>query len=206
MDIGLIVETSQMFRMEIIEKELRKAADKYGHNVMNFSNNTTFAKNGLLGALLLNAGVVDLVVTGCGTGVGAMVAANSFIGVQCGFVADPCDAQMVRELNMSNSVAMPFSKDFGNEGVLNLQFCFENLLCPMKDPMYISPETRQACIEMTKEMDDLKKACQVPIEEVIQKLDKAYLKEALDSDCFRQYFFAKCKNLELARLVRDKLT
>ena len=86
MDIGLIVETSQMFRMEIIEKELRKAADKYGHNVMNFSNNTTFAKNGLLGALLLNAGVVDLVVTGCGTGVGAMVAANSFIGVQCGLL------------------------------------------------------------------------------------------------------------------------
>lgn len=205
MKIGLIIETSQMFRMPVIEEELRRAAEKYGHKVFNYTNNTTYAKNGLLGAVLLNAGAVDLVVTGCGTGVGAIVAANSFQGVQCGFVADPCDAQMVRELNLSNAVAMPFSKDFGNEGVLNLRFCFDILLRPMEIPMYITPETRAGCEEMKQEMDDLKAVCQVSVQNVVEALDAAYLKEALDSEVFRTCFYENCKNPELAELIREKL-
>ena len=205
MRIGLIVETSQLFRMPVIEEELRRAAERYGHEVFNFTNNTTYAKNGLLGAVLLNAGAVDFIITGCGTGVGAIVAANSFAGVQCGFVADPCDAQMVRELNLSNAVAMPFSKDFGNEGVLNLRFCFDVLLRPMQIPMYITPETRKGCEEMKQEMDDLKGVCQTPITEVIRALDAAYVKEALDSPTFRDSFFKNCQDAQLAELVREKL-
>ncbi len=205
MKIGLIVETSQLFRMPVIEEELRRVAGKYGHEVFNYTNNTTYAKNGLLGAVLLNAGAVDLVVTGCGTGVGAIVAANSFQGVQCGFVADPCDAQMVRELNLSNAVAMPFSKDFGNEGVLNLRFCFDILLRPMETPMYITPETRAGCEEMKREMDDLKAVCQTPVKDVLKSLDAAYLKEALDSSVFRASFYEHCKDAELADLIRKKL-
>lgn len=205
MKIGLIIETSQLFRMPVIEEELRRAAEKYGHEVFNYTNNATYAKNGLLGAVLLNAGAVDLVVTGCGTGVGAIVAANSFQGVQCGFVADPCDAQMVRELNLSNAVAMPFSKDFGNEGVLNLRFCFDVLLRPMEIPMYITPETRAGCEEMKREMDALKAVCQTPVKDVVKSLDAAYLKEALDGDVFRACFYDSCKDAELADLIRKKL-
>ena len=203
--IGLIVETSQLFRMPVIEEELRRAAERYGHEVFNYTNDTTYAKNGLLGAVLLNSGAVDLVVTGCGTGVGAIVAANSFIGVQCGFVADPCDAQMVRELNLSNAVAMPFSKDFGNEGILNLRFCFDVLLRPMQVPMYITPETRKGCEEMKQEMDDLKGVCQTPIAEVIRELDAAYVREALDSPTFQMCFFENCRDPQLAELIREKL-
>lgn len=205
MKIGLIVETSQVFRMPVIEEELRRAAERYGHEVFNYTNDTTYAKNGLLGAVLLNAGAVDLVVTGCGTGVGAIVASNSFAGVQCGFVADPCDAQMVRELNLSNAVAMPFSKDFGNEGVLNLRFCFDVLLRPMQIPMYITPETRSGCEEMKREMDDLKAVCQTPVKDVIRALDAAYVKEALDSQTFRDCFYKNCKDPQLAELIREKL-
>lgn len=205
MKIGLIVETSQMFRMPVIEDELRKAAEKYGHEVFNYTNNQTYAKNGLLGAVLLNSGAVDFIVTGCGTGVGAIVASNSFCGVQCGFVADPCDAQMVRELNLSNAVSMPFSKDFGNEGILNLRFCFENLLRPMELPMSISPEIRRGCEEMKQEMDDLKAVCQTPIKDVVKTLSSEYLKEALDSQVFRDCFYVNCKDEELAELIREKL-
>lgn len=205
MKIGLIIETSQMFRMPVIEEELRRAAGKYGHEVFNYTNNATYAKNGLLGAVLLSSGAVDLVVTGCGTGVGAIVAANSFQGVQCGFVADPCDAQMVRELNLSNAVAMPFSKDFGNEGVLNLRFCFDVLLRPMEIPMYITPDTRAGCEAMKREMDDLKAVCQAPVKDVIKALDSAYLREALDSEVFRTCFYENCRDAGLAELLREKL-
>ena len=205
MKIGLIVETRQMFRMPIIEKELCYAAEKYGHQVFNYSNDTTYAKNGLLGAVLLNSGAVDLVITGCGTGVGAIVASNSFAGVQCGFVADVCDAQMVRELNMSNAIAMPFSKDFGNEGALNLRFCFDVLLRPMQIPMYITPEARRGCEEMKQEMDNLKAICQVPVKDVLRTLDASYVKEALDSPVFRSEFFTNCLDPELAELIQEKL-
>lgn len=205
MKIGLIVETSQMFRMPVIEDELCRAAERYGHTVFNYTNDTTCAKNGLLGAVLLNSGAVDLVVTGCGTGVGAIIAANCFAGVQCGFVADPCDAQMVRELNMVNSVAMPFSKDFGNEGVLNLRFCFDILLRPMRIPSYITPETHKGAEATKIEIDDIKAICQVPVKDVLRELDESYVRAALDSSVFRLNFFENCRDPEMAALIREKL-
>ena len=44
---------------------------------------------GILAAILLNSGAADYVITGCGTGEGAMLALNSFPGVICGHVEDP---------------------------------------------------------------------------------------------------------------------
>ncbi len=38
----------------------------------------TYVKNGLLASILLTTKAVDFVVTGCGTGQGAMLACNSF--------------------------------------------------------------------------------------------------------------------------------
>ena len=38
----------------------------------------TYVQNGILAAILLNSGAADFVVTGCGTGEGAMLALNSF--------------------------------------------------------------------------------------------------------------------------------
>lgn len=39
----------------------------------------------------INSGAADYVVTGCGTGEGAMLACNSFPGVICGHVEDALD-------------------------------------------------------------------------------------------------------------------
>ena len=38
----------------------------------------TYVQNGILAAVLLNGGAADYVITGCGTGEGAMLACNSF--------------------------------------------------------------------------------------------------------------------------------
>ncbi len=43
--------------------------------------NLTYVQEGLLASILLNSGAADFVVTGCGTGEGAMLALNSFPGV-----------------------------------------------------------------------------------------------------------------------------
>ena len=41
----------------------------------------TYVQVGILAAVLLNSGAADYVITGCGTGEGAMLACNSFPGV-----------------------------------------------------------------------------------------------------------------------------
>ena len=58
-----------------------------GHEVVNYgmyaaddAAQLTYVQNGILAAILLNSGAADYVVTGCGTGEGAMLALNSFPG------------------------------------------------------------------------------------------------------------------------------
>ena len=69
----------------------------------------TYVQNGILAATLLNAGACDYVITGCGTGEGAMLALNSFPGVICGHVATPLDAYTFAQINDGNAISLPFA-------------------------------------------------------------------------------------------------
>ena len=102
MKIALINENSQNSKNPMIEAALKKVVEPMGHTVFNYgmyadadSKPLTYVQNGILAAVLLNSGAADYVVTGCGTGEGAMLACNSFPGVLCGHVADPLDAERV---------------------------------------------------------------------------------------------------------------
>ena len=81
MKIALINENSQCVKNEMIYNSLKKVTEKYGHEVLNFGTynaedetQLTYVEVGLLSAILLNTKTVDFVVTGCGTGEGAMLA------------------------------------------------------------------------------------------------------------------------------------
>ena len=84
MKIALINENSQAGKNELINKTLVSVASKYGHTVDNYGmfdaddKALTYVQNGLLAAILINSEACDFVVTGCGTGSGAMLACNSF--------------------------------------------------------------------------------------------------------------------------------
>ena len=54
----------------------------------------TYVQNGILAAVLLNSGAADFVITGCGTGEGAMLACNAFPKVLCGHIESPLDAYL----------------------------------------------------------------------------------------------------------------
>lgn len=118
MKIALINENSQAAKNAMIEGVLRKVVEPMGHEVVNYGMYTaedecqlTYVKAGLLASLLLETGAADYVVTGCGTGEGAMLACNSFPGVLCGHVVDPSDGYMFAQINDGNCVALPFAKD-----------------------------------------------------------------------------------------------
>ena len=91
MKIALINENSQAAKNGIIEAALKKVVEPMGHEVVNYgmyaaddAAQLTYVQCGILAAILLNSGAADYVITGCGTGEGAMLALNSFPGVICG--------------------------------------------------------------------------------------------------------------------------
>lgn len=83
MRIALINENSQAAKNDLIYTTLKKVADTKGFEVDNYgmyaaddAAQLTYVQNGILAAILLNSGAADFVVTGCGTGEGAMLALN----------------------------------------------------------------------------------------------------------------------------------
>ena len=117
MKIALINENSQAAKNAVAEKALKKVVEPMGHTVRNYgmysaddAAQLTYVQIGILAAILLNSGAADYVITGCGTGEGAMLACNSFPGVICGHVEDPLDAYTFAQINDGNAIAIPFAK------------------------------------------------------------------------------------------------
>ncbi|QAA34477.1 RpiB/LacA/LacB family sugar-phosphate isomerase [Clostridium manihotivorum] len=209
MKIALINENSQSSKNEIIYSALKKVVEPMGHEVFNYGmygaedpNSLTYVQNGILAAILLNSGAADYVITGCGTGEGAMLACNSFPGVICGYVVDPSDAYMFAQINDGNAIAMPFAKGFGWGAELNLQYVFERLFEGESGKGYpkdrVVPEQRNKKI-----LDEVKKITYVDILTILKKLDQELLKGAVSGEKFKEYFFENCKDKEIGDFIRE---
>ncbi len=138
MKIALVMEWSTCERNEIVYETLKKVAEANGHTVVNYGqfdmddNRQTYNQNAILTSTLLNSGAADMVVTGCGTGEGAMLAANSMPGVCCGLVIDPADSYLFTQVNGGNCMSLPFAKGWGWGAEVNLEYVFEKLF--VKEP------------------------------------------------------------------------
>ena len=133
MKIALVMEYSTSARNEVVYSTLKKVAEANGHEVVNYGqygaedNRQTYIQNAFLISALLNSGAADFVVTGCGTGEGAMLAANAMPGVMCGLVIDPADAFLFTQINNGNCISLPYAKGWGWAAEVNLEYLFEKL-------------------------------------------------------------------------------
>ena len=210
MRIALINENSQASKNEIIYTALNKVASKYGHTVDNYGMTSaedkplTYVQNGLLAAILINSGAADFVVTGCGTGEGALLALNSFPGVICGYVVEPSDAYLFGQINDGNAIAQPFAKGFGWGAELNLENVYENLFKAPFGGGYpkerVIPEQRNKKI-----LDGVKKKTYRPILDILKDIDKDFLLETIDRPTFKNYFFKNAKNQEIIDFINSVL-
>ncbi|MBR4444757.1 MAG: RpiB/LacA/LacB family sugar-phosphate isomerase [Solobacterium sp.] len=209
MKIALINENSQAAKNSIVEASLRKVVEPKGYEVVNYGMYSaqddaqlTYVQNGILAAILLNSGAADFVVTGCGTGEGAMLALNSFPGVICGHVADPLDAYTFAQINDGNAVSIPFALRFGWGGELNLEYIFEKLFSEPFGGGYpkerVVPEQRNKKI-----LDGVRAAAFRPLADILKDLDPQLVKGALAGEHFDEYFFRDCKDAALAELVKQ---
>lgn len=57
-------------------------------------------------SVAIQRGDIDLGILLCGTGIGISIAANKFKGIRCGHVTDIFSAQMIREHNNAQIMAM----------------------------------------------------------------------------------------------------
>ena len=209
MRIALINENSQAAKNSIIEKALRKVVEPMGFEVRNYGMyaaddeaQLTYVQNGILAATLLNAGACDYVITGCGTGEGAMLALNSFPGVICGHVATPLDAYTFAQINDGNAISLPFALGFGWGGDLNLEYIFEKPFCEPSGGGY--PKERAVPEQRNKKiLDQVKLVTYKTMEEILPALDQELVKGAFAGKNFKEYFFADATNESLKAVVKD---
>lgn len=211
MKIALINENSQAAKNSIIEAQLKAVAEAKGHTVYNYGMYSaedeaqlTYVQIGILTAVLLNSGAADFVVTGCGTGEGAMLACNAFPGVLCGHVVDASDSFMFTQINDGNAIAMPFAKGFGWGAELNLKYVFERLFEKEGGggypPERVVPEQRNKKI-----LDEVKKVTHRDLCDILPELDRDLVKGALSTKGFADYFEANCKDEKILSCVKSIL-
>lgn len=211
MKIALINENSQAAKNEIIYSTLKKVVEPMGHTVYNYGMYSaddeaqlTYVQVGLLAAILINSKAADYIVTGCGTGSGAMLACNSFPNVICGLIVDPSDAYMFAQINDGNAIAMPYAKGFGWGAELNLQYVFEKLFEGESGQGY--PRERAVPEQRNKRiLDDVKKITYQDFMTILKNIDQELLKGAISGEKFQEYFFANCQVPEIADYIKSVL-
>ena len=128
MRIAIINETSAADR----HADIFAALDGRGHTVITAgmtqsgsSPELTYIHTGLLSALLLNSGRVDLVVGGCGTGQGYLNAVMLYPKITCGHLLQPLDAWLFAQINDGNCISLALNQGYGWGSNVNLRMIFD---------------------------------------------------------------------------------
>ena len=217
MKIALMNEFSRSSKNPTILGELKKVVEPMGHTVYNTAMEAplvpqdvpeaytednprlTYLHLGIQAALLLNSGAVDFVITGCGTGQGALMSLNMYPGVVCGYCIEPTDAYLFLQINNGNALSIPYAKGFGWGADLNLNNIFTKAFGSPKGQGYPASgkesQNRNAAILSTMKTQIAK-----PLVEALKSLDQNMVKEALIPR-FLDCFYAGCKDDELKAFV-----
>jgi ribose 5-phosphate isomerase RpiB len=208
MKIALIIENSQAAKSSIVHDALKSVAEPLGHQVHHYGMyaaedkaSLTYVMNGLLAGVLLNSKAADFVVTGCGTGMGSMLACNAMPGVFCGLIADPTDAFLFGQINDGNAIAMPYAKGFGWAAELNLQDCYRKLFDGERGLGY-PKERAQIMAKNRGILKELKAASCHDMLTVLKSVDQELLKSAVAGERFEELFFANAQDQAIADYVR----
>ena len=212
MKIALINENSQAAKNSIIHDALTAVAGPLGHQVFNYgmysaedSASLTYVMNGLLAGILLNSKAADFVVTGCGTGMGSMLACNAMPGVFCGLVIDPTDAFLFGQINDGNCISMPYAKGFGWAAELNLQDCYRKLFDGERGLGY--PKERAEIMRKNRGiLKELKSVTCHDMLTVLKTVDQDLLRAAIAGERFAEYFYAHSQDEAISAYLRGLST
>lgn len=211
MKIALILENSQAAKAPIVHKALTSVTEPLGYDVHHYGMygadddaQLTYVMNGILAGILLNSKAADFVVSGCGTGMGAMLALNSMPGVFCGLVIDPTDAFLFGQINDGNAISMPYAKGFGWAAELNLQDCYRKLFEVERGVGY--PKERAEIMAKNRNiLKGVKEASCHDMMTVLKNVDQDLLRATIAGEKFSDLFFPNCQDDEMADYLRGLL-
>ncbi|EPS8830235.1 RpiB/LacA/LacB family sugar-phosphate isomerase [Vibrio parahaemolyticus] len=210
MKIALMMENSQAAKNAMVAGELNSVAGGLGHDVFNVGmtdendHHLTYIHLGIMASILLNSKAVDFVVTGCGTGQGALMSCNLHPGVVCGYCLEPSDAFLFNQINNGNAISLAFAKGFGWAGELNVRYIFEKAFTGKRGEGYpierAAPQQANAAI-----LNNVKSAVAKDVIEGLRAIDQELVKTAVGSTQFQECFFAHCQVTEIAEYVKSLL-
>jgi ribose 5-phosphate isomerase B len=210
MKIALMNEFSQAAKNPIVLQQLQDVAEQQDHQVFNVGmdgdndHRLTYIHLGIIASLLLNSKAVDFVVTGCGTGQGALMATNAFPGVICGYCIDPSDAYLFAQINNGNALALPFAKGFGWGAELNIKYIFEKAFSGEKGQGYPA-ERKDSQVANADILNKLKSAVAKDYLVALEAIEPELINQAIGGPRFQECFFNHCQNEQIAQFVQSRL-
>ena len=206
MKIAVIQASSQAQKNALIYSTVKKyAKDSEVINFGCFGDEQTkfsYIEISVLVGLLLSSKAVDLVVTGCSSGQGMMLACNNMPGVLCGYVPTPMDAYLFAQINDGNAVSLPLGEEYTWAGEENLDKTIAKLFFEPFGQGYPRSEASRK-LEDTKLLKSIRNASQVKMTDLIKTLEKPLLDKVLSKKNVVEYVQENGRDEELILLIKE---
>ena len=209
MKIAVIQASTQTAKNNLIFEETKCAVADKNWQVFNFGvyeneENFSYIQISLCGGLLLNSGAIDFVVTGCSSGNGMSIVANSLPNVICGYLPTPSDAYLFGRINQGNCASLPLGLNFGWAGELNLRFTLEKLFEEPMNSGYPAEAAERKKRDMMK-MEEVKTLAQTDIIHVFQNLDNEFIDPIFKKKDLVTFILENGKNAELVDFLKQNI-
>ena len=182
MRIAVINETSAADR----NADILAALEGRGHDIVNAGMRKNGEKpelqyihTGLLAALLLNLGRVDLVVGGCGTGQGFLNAVVQYPGIVCGHILNDLDAWLFAQINAGNCISLALNQGYGWAANVNLRFIFDRYFSVEAGQGY-PPHRREPQAQSRLTLKTISAVVHRPLAEIVAGLPDDVLNPVLE--------------------------
>lgn len=212
MKIALMMENSQAGKNALVLNELKTVVGPLDHEVHNVGMNDesdhhlTYIHLGIMASILINTKAVDFVVTGCGTGQGAMMSLNIHPGVVCGYCLEPSDAFLFNQINNGNALALAFAKGFGWGAELNVRYIFEKAFTTGERGQGYPLERAAPQQSNSAILNDVKAAIvKSNYLDSLRAIDQSLVKTAVSGERFQQCFFDNGQDAEIKAYVESIL-
>lgn len=207
MKIAVVNEASQKLKNKFVVA----AIESKGYEVINAGMTGAegepvlgYMETGLIAALLLNAGTVDYVVAGCGTGQGFLNSVMQYPNVFCGLINDPLDAWLFRQINGGNCLSLSLAKGHGWASEQNLVWIIEKFFEAPDGGGY--PEERKIPqAELRVKLGELSDAVKRPMTEIIGLIPEDVLRGATEFPGVMDFIKEGPKGDELISAINERL-
>jgi ribose 5-phosphate isomerase RpiB len=206
MKIAVIQASSHSGKNELIVRTVEKyAADAEVINFGCFGNEEqkySYIEISILVGLLLSSKAVDLVVTGCSSGQGMMLACNNMPGVLCGYIPTPMDAYLFAQINDGNAVSLPLGEEYTWAGEENLDKTIAKLFSEPFGQGYPKSEAERK-LEDTRLLKSIRSSSQIKMTELLKTLEKPLLDKVFSKKDVVEYVLENGRDEELSLLIKS---